>query len=84
MILSHEIDEDSIEVFDQTHNIFNLSRSRTTPASPPTRRMPIQEKAVGNGLLTAAAERAEDAVKGLLSALPGTEEMKISVRVAPA
>ena len=39
---------------------------------------------MGNGLLTAAAERAEGAVKGLLSALPGTEEYEISVRVAPA
>lgn len=84
VILSHEIDEDSIEVFDQTHNIFNPIEITDYTGFTADQKDAIEEKAVGNGLLTAAAERAEGAVKGLLSALPGTEEYEISVRVAPA
>ena len=36
-----------------------------------------------NGLLTAAAQRAEEAVKGLLSALPELDGYTVSVELAP-
>ena len=54
VILSHEIDEDSIEVFDQTHNIFNPIEITDYTGFTADQKDAIEEKAVGNGLLTAA------------------------------
>ena len=83
VILSHEIDEKSIEVFDQTHNIFNPIEITDYTGFTADQKSAIEDKAVENGLLTAAAQRAEEAVKGLLSALPELDGYTVSVELAP-
>ena len=83
VILSHEIDEKSIEVFDQTHNIFNPIEISDYTGFTADQKSAIEDKAVENGLLTAAAQRAEEAVKGLLSALPELDGYTVSVELAP-
>ena len=82
-ILSHEIDEESIEVFDQTHNIFNPIEITDYTGFTADQKSALENKAIENGLLTAAAQRAEGAVEGLLSALPGLDGYTVSVEVAP-
>lgn len=82
-ILSHEIDEESIEVFDQTHNIFNPIEITDYTGFTADQKSALENKAIENGLLTAAAQRAEEAVEGLLSALPGLDGYTVSVKVAP-
>ena len=82
-ILSHEIDEESIEVFDQTHNIFNPIEITDYTGFTADQKSALENKAIENGLLTAAAQRAEEAVEGLLSALPGLDGYTVSVEVAP-
>ncbi len=81
-ILSHEIEE-SIEVFDQTHNIFNPIEITDYTGFTADQKSALENKAIENGLLTAAAQRAEEAVEGLLSALPGLDGYTVSVEVAP-
>ena len=83
VILSHEIDEESIEVFDQTHNIFNPIEITDYTGFTADQKSALENKAIENGLLTAAAQRAEEAVEGLLSALPGLDGYTVSVEVAP-
>ena len=62
-ILSHEIPEESIEVFDETHNLFN-----------PDQKAAMEQRAIEEGLLTEAGEKARTAVEAFLSLLPGMED----------
>ncbi|MBU5434925.1 DUF4230 domain-containing protein [Pseudoflavonifractor sp. MSJ-37] len=78
-ILSHEIDEDSIQVYDQTHNIFNQIEISDYTGFTADQKSGVEEKAIDNGLLTAAKERSEAAVKHLLSRVPGVEGYAVSV-----
>lgn len=83
-ILSHEIDEDSIQVYDQTHNIFNQIEISDYTGFTADQKSGVEEKAIGNGLLTAAKERSEAAVEHLLSRVPGVEGYTISVTTEKA
>lgn len=81
-ILSHELKEDSIEIFDETKNIFNPIQISDYTSFTADQKDVITAKAVENGLLTAAADRAEGAVRQLLSFLPGIGEYTLSFRHA--
>ena len=70
-ILSNEIDEDSLEVYDETHNIFNPITISDYNGFTADQKQSVEQKVVDNGLLTAGRERAEETVHDLLTMLPG-------------
>lgn len=78
-ILSHEMDEDSLEVYDETHNIFNPIEIEDYTSFTADQKTSIENRAVENGLLTAAAQRAESSIRSLISLLPGAEEYTVTV-----
>lgn len=67
-ILSHEIDESSVEVFDEKTSIFNPFTVEDFTAFQADQKTAMEEKAVAKGLLTEAAEQAERSVRLLLEA----------------
>lgn len=67
-ILSHEIDEDSVEIFDEKTSIFNPFTVEDFTAFQAEQKQEIEEKALERGLLEEAAEQAEDSVRLLLEA----------------
>lgn len=80
-ILSHEIDESSIEVFDESHNIFNPIKIEDYTGFTAQEKHKIEQKAIEKGLLTAADEKAQEAVKTLLAAMPGMADYTLVMRV---
>ena len=75
-ILSHEIDEDSMEVFDQTHNIFNpieITDYTGFTSFQSDQKAAMEEKALSRGLLAEARAKAVSSVEQLFAAaLPDT------------
>lgn len=78
-VLSHEIDEESLEVYDETHNIFNPIEIEDYTQFTADQKESIEARALDNGLLTSAAQRAENTVRGLIEALPGMEEYTLTI-----
>lgn len=70
-ILSHEINDDSIQIFDETRNIFNPLQISDYTGFTADQKAKIEQRALDNGLLTEARTRAADAVRDLLSRMPG-------------
>ena len=72
-ILSHEIKEDSVELFDQSKNIFNpiLITDYTTFATD--RKKDIEQKVIDGGLLEDAQKRAEEQLELLIKSILGNE-----------
>lgn len=79
-ILSHEIPEDSIEVFDESHNIFNPITISDYTGFTRDQKSVIERKAIDNGLLTGASEKARAAVTSFLSLMPGMEQYTLVVK----
>lgn len=78
-VLSHEMDEESLEVYDETHNIFNPIEIEDYTQFTADQKESIEARALDNGLLTSAAQRAENTVRGLIEALPGVEEYTLTI-----
>lgn len=78
-ILSHEIDENSLEVFDETKNIFNPIRIEDYTGFTADQRASMEERATEEGLLTAASERARTLVEQFIAALPNAQEYTITI-----
>lgn len=79
-VLSHEIDEDSIEVFDETKNIFNQIEIEDYTGFCADQKSEIEQKAIENGLLTEAGNKSKKAVEDLLKlALDAPEEYEIVI-----
>lgn len=72
-IISHEILEDSLEVFDESSNIFNPITIQDYSGFTADQREAMESKAISRGLFTAADEKAADTVQSLLSMLPGMD-----------
>ena len=68
-ILSHEIDENSIEVFDEKTSIFNPFTVEDFSSFQADQKVEMEQKAMEKGLLTQAAEKAAGSVSALLSPL---------------
>lgn len=79
-ILSHEIPEESIEVFDETRNIFNQIAIEDYTGFVADQRADVEQKAVEKGLLTQADEKARSAVENLLALMPGMERYTLTVK----
>ena len=78
-VLSHEMDEESLEVYDETHNIFNPIEIEDYTQFTADQKESIEARALDNGLLTSAVQRAENTVRGLIEALPGMEEYTLTI-----
>lgn len=72
-ILSHEIPEDSLQVFDETRNIFNPITIEDYTGFTKDQKAEVEQKAIDEGLLTDAAEKARGAVETFVSLLPGSD-----------
>lgn len=78
-ILSHEIDEDSIEVFDESTSIFNPLKVEDYKAFSKDQKKAMEQKAEEKGLLDEARASAVKNVKELLSQLAG-EDYEIEIK----
>ena len=67
-ILSHEIDEDSVEVFDEKTSIFNPFTVEDFTSFQADQKAAIEERALSRGLLEEARRKAVSSVEQLLSA----------------
>lgn len=72
-ILSNEIDESSIEVYDETKNVFNPISVNDYAAFATKQKDAVAEEAIENGLLSEAATKMQNTIKKYLNALPGIE-----------
>ncbi len=72
-ILSHEIKEDTVEVFDQTRNIFNPIRIEDYTNFAADRKNEMEKKALENGLLQEAEERTEQQLALLIRSIVGAD-----------
>lgn len=79
-ILSHEIPEDSLEVFDESDNIFNRITIEDYAGFTKDQKALMEQRAIDNGLLTGADEKACDAVSAFLSLLPDMEAYTLTVQ----
>lgn len=78
-ILSHQIDEDSVEIFDEKTSIFNPFTIEDFTAFQAEQKALVEEKALDRGLLTEAKKAAADSVRLLLGeSLPEDMELTIS------
>lgn len=81
-ILSHEIDDDSLEIFDESQFIFNPLQISDYTGFTTDQRGKIEERALQNGLLDEAKDKAESAVAQLLGLAPSMEDYQLTVRTA--
>lgn len=65
-ILSHEIDEDSIEIFDETANIFNQISISDYNNFSNDQKKKMEESVKSKGLIEEAQKKAEKAIRTLL------------------
>lgn len=65
-ILSHEIDEESLKVFLEKDTIFNPIKIEDYNDFAKDQKKVVEEKAIKNGLLTEANEKAEKTIRELL------------------
>lgn len=72
-ILSHQIDEESVEVFDEKTSIFNSFRVEDYNSFRRDQQKEMEAKAVGKGLLDEAGQKAQNSVEMMLSAVLGEE-----------
>lgn len=79
-ILSHEIPEDSIQVFDETRNVFNPIQIEDYTGFTKDQKEKTEANAIEKGLLTEAGARAERTVADLLALVPGLEGYTIQVK----
>lgn len=79
-ILSHEIDPDSLEVFDETRSIFTPITIEDYNQFQADQQGEMEEKALQAGLLTQARDQARLAVTGLLTPLLD-EGQELEVRI---
>ncbi|NCE65644.1 DUF4230 domain-containing protein [Pseudoflavonifractor sp. 524-17] len=82
-IFSHEIDEDSLEIFDETRNLFNPIQIGDYTGFTKDQKDAIEARAIENGLLTAADQQAAESVKRLLTMIDGMENYTLTVESVP-
>lgn len=73
-ILSNVIDENSIEVYDETKNIFNPISIKDYTAFATQQKAAVEEEAIENGLLSEAATKTQSAIQKFLNMIPDIQE----------
>ena len=66
-ILSHEIDEESVQLYDEKKSIFNPFTVKDYTEFYADQKKKVEEKALAKGLLTEAEKQAQVMLKGLLT-----------------
>ena len=79
-ILSHEIPEDSLEVFDENDNIFNPITIEDYAGFTKDQKEAMELRAAENGLLTSAEEKARTTVESFLRLLPEMEAYTLTIQ----
>ena len=72
-VLSHEIDENSVKVFDEKTSIFNQFTVEDYTAFYADQKKSVEEKAIAKGLLTEAKAQAVKAVEAALTPITGED-----------
>ena len=80
-ILSHQIDEDSLEVFDETTSIFNPLKVTDYNTFNKEQKEKMEQKAEEKGLLTEASRKASSSIKSFIQQIAG-EEYTVEVSVS--
>ncbi len=80
-ILSHQIDEDSLEVFDETTSIFNPLKVTDYNTFNKEQKGKMEQKAKEKGLLTEASNKASSSIKSFIEQFAG-EEYTVEVTVS--
>ncbi|MEG0273217.1 MAG: DUF4230 domain-containing protein [Hydrogenoanaerobacterium sp.] len=78
-LLSHTITDGSVQVFDESKNIFNPIKITDYTSFCEDEKTKIEEKALANGLLTEAHTKACDVIKSLLEAVISPEKEYIII-----
>lgn len=73
-ILSNELDENSIELYDETKNIFNPISINDYKTFALKQKTDAEEEAIENGLLSEAATKAQSAIRSFLNMVPEIKE----------
>lgn len=73
-ILSNAIDESSIEVYDESRNIFNPIKIEDYTTFATKQKQLVEEEAIENGIYSQAATKAQDAITKLLNLIPNVAE----------
>lgn len=81
-ILSHDIDTDSIQVFDETKNIFNPITITDYVTFSKDQKQKLEQQAIEKGLLAEAQTKAENTVRNWLTAVAGGNEYEINITVS--
>lgn len=82
-ILSHEIDEKSIEVFDETKNIFNQISITDYNQFAIDQKESMENKAKEKGLLEEAQNKAQETIKTFVESMYSLDdEYKIEIKMA--
>ena len=79
-ILSHEIDEDSLEIFDETKNIFNPITLEDYTGFQSDQKGKMEEKAIAGGLLTQAGEQAKLVAEQVLGPIAEQYGLTLTVK----
>ena len=67
-ILSHQVDNDSLQVFDETNNIFNQIKIEDYSDFCAEQETVMEQKAIASGLLDEADEKAKSVICDILNA----------------
>lgn len=82
-IIANTIDEKSIEVYDETHNIFNPISISDYKAFATQQKNKVEEEAIENGIFNEAATKAEQNIRSFLKAFPEIDnDYKIEISFA--
>lgn len=82
-ILSHEIDEKSIEIFDETKNIFNQISITDYNQFAIDQKESMENKAKEKGLLEEAQNKAQETIKTFVESMYSSDdEYKIEIKMA--
>ena len=79
-ITSHEIPEDSLEVFDESDNLFNHITIEDYTAFTRDQKDAMEQRAVDSGLLDRAGQEARMVVDSLLRLMPEAEAYTLTVK----
>lgn len=69
-ILSNIIDEKSIEVYDETHNIFNQISINDYTKFASQQKSKVEDEAIENGILSEAATRVDHTITNMFQSVP--------------
>ena len=80
-MISHEVPEDSIEIFDEGKNVFNPITIRDYVNFQSERKAEMEAHALEKGFPNMAREKAGESLKAMLNLMPGMEDYKITVTI---